>query len=114
MALPSLWHVRGRPGNALDNAGLPRCTHPDNNSASRLFSFSQVRTWTLFSNTKPSFTGFAIYRTPPALVRATDVLRLSHDQRCLKEPRGGGGGGLVLPKERAPTVRKKTRNIAFS
>ena len=36
MALPSLWHVRGRPGNALDNAGLPRCTHPDNNSASRL------------------------------------------------------------------------------
>ena len=37
MALPSLWHVRGRPGNALDNAGLPRCTHPDNNSASRLF-----------------------------------------------------------------------------
>ena len=36
MALPSLWHARGRPGNALDNAGLPRCTHPDNNSASRL------------------------------------------------------------------------------
>ena len=38
MALPSLWHARGRPGNALDNAGLPRCTHPDNNSASRLFT----------------------------------------------------------------------------
>ena len=37
MALPSLWYVRDRPGNALDNAGLPRCTHPDNNSASRLF-----------------------------------------------------------------------------
>ena len=74
LALPSLWHVRGRPGNALDNAGLPRsyiasnqaqplvdmvttgsrrhhinkgwawfeaslprCTRPDNNSASRLF-----------------------------------------------------------------------------
>ena len=36
--LPSLWHVRGRPGNALDNAGLPRCTHPDNNSASRLLN----------------------------------------------------------------------------
>ena len=36
MALPSLWHARARPGNALDNAGLPRCTHPDNNSASRL------------------------------------------------------------------------------
>ena len=34
--LPQSWHVRGRPGNALDNAGLPRCTHPDNNSASRL------------------------------------------------------------------------------
>ena len=40
MALPSLWHVRGRPGNALDNAGLPRCTHPDNNSASRLLAMS--------------------------------------------------------------------------
>ena len=36
MALPSLRYARGRPGNALDNAGLPRCTHPDNNSASRL------------------------------------------------------------------------------
>ena len=35
MALPSLWYMRGRPGDALDNAGLPRCTHPDNNSASR-------------------------------------------------------------------------------
>ena len=23
MALPSLWHVRGRPGSALDSAGLP-------------------------------------------------------------------------------------------
>ena len=23
IVLPSLWHVRGRPGNALDNAGLP-------------------------------------------------------------------------------------------
>ena len=36
IALPSLWHARGRAGNALDNAGLPRCMHPDNNSASRL------------------------------------------------------------------------------
>ena len=36
IASPSLWHVRGRPGNALDNTGLPRCTHADNNSASRL------------------------------------------------------------------------------
>ena len=36
IALPSLRHVRGWPRNALDNAGLPRCTHPDNNSASRL------------------------------------------------------------------------------
>ena len=39
IALPSLWHVRSRPGNALDNAGLPRCTHPDNNSASLFCSF---------------------------------------------------------------------------
>ena len=37
IALPSLWHLKGRPGNALDNAGLPRLTHPDNNSARCLF-----------------------------------------------------------------------------
>ena len=42
MAWPSLWHVRGRPGNALDNAGLPRCTHLDNNSASRLLWRDQL------------------------------------------------------------------------
>ena len=40
IAFLSLWHVRGRPGNALDNAGLPRCTHPNNNSASRLLFFN--------------------------------------------------------------------------
>ena len=48
MALPSLWYARGRPGNALDNAGLPRCTHPDNNSASRLFCPQQDGVWFFF------------------------------------------------------------------
>ena len=44
---PGLWYVRGRSGDALDNAGLPRCTHPDNNSASRLLrnSIQSFSSW---------------------------------------------------------------------
>ena len=37
--------VRGRPGNTLHNAGLPRCTHPDSNSASRLLSGKAMISW---------------------------------------------------------------------
>ena len=87
IAFPSLWHERGRPGNALDNAGLPRCTHPDNNSASRLlrepptstvapprfFPTKQRSDHSAWSSSSPDFRG-----TQNEIVEVASPQRTSH------------------------------------